>query len=110
MLVRLGWSVDDARDGRAALASCERSRYDLVLVDLMMPGLDGMATAGAIRAASSALAGGGPCLVAVTGSERHDEHDTVFDGFLGKPFILSELSSCIAAAMKGPRQPDLPSS
>ncbi len=110
MLVRLGWLVDESRDGRAALASCERARYDLVLVDLMMPGIDGMATAGAIRAASSTLAGGGPCLIAVTGSARTNDHDAVFDGFLGKPFILSELSVCIAEAVKGRCQPDLPSS
>ncbi|PKL08525.1 MAG: hypothetical protein CVV51_08480 [Spirochaetae bacterium HGW-Spirochaetae-7] len=110
MLVRLGWSVDDASDGRAAQASCEHASYDLVLVDLMMPGIDGMATAGAIRAATKEAASGGPCLIAASGSERRDDHDAVFDGFLGKPFILSELASCIEAALKCRRQPGLPPS
>lgn len=109
MLVRLGWSVEDVRDGRAALAACRRNDYDLVLVDLMMPGMDGMATAAAIRAASGPHAGGGPCLIVATGSERQDDYDAVFDGFLGKPFILSELASCIAGAMEGGTQPGLPS-
>ncbi|RZI42746.1 response regulator [Herbaspirillum sp. HC18] len=40
-LIRLGYTVHTAEDGTAALEMMERAKYDLVLLDVMMPGLDG---------------------------------------------------------------------
>ncbi len=41
ILERLGYKVDVADDGNEALEACERTRYDVVLMDVQMPGLDG---------------------------------------------------------------------
>jgi len=94
MLVRLGWQVDEARNGRAAIACCGKARYDMVFVDVLMPGMDGLATARAIRQLYAA-AGYLPCLLAVTGSFCDTAAAAVFDGVLSKPFVLEELSSSI---------------
>jgi len=97
MLVRLGWRVDDARDGRAALASCAEARYELILVDQMMPGLDGLTLARFIVDAY-AKDGHRPCLLAVTGMLLEDGDRDVFDGVLAKPFVMEDLDSAIKAA------------
>ena len=41
-LTRLGWSVDLCADGSAAVAQWQQSRPDVVLLDLSLPGLDGL--------------------------------------------------------------------
>ena len=50
-----GFAVEVAHDGRGAIALCDRLRPDLVVLDLMLPGADGLEV---IRSASSATA---PC-------------------------------------------------
>jgi signal transduction histidine kinase/CheY-like chemotaxis protein len=49
MLEKEGWKVSEASDGRAALESMERERPRLVLLDLMMPGMDGFEFADRMR-------------------------------------------------------------
>jgi CheY-like chemotaxis protein len=48
-LARAGWRVAEAADGRAALEVLTRARPDLILLDLMMPRMDGFAFAAALR-------------------------------------------------------------
>ena len=50
MLLARGYEVRLARDGRGAVESIRQQRPDLVLLDVMMPGLDGMQVLDAIRA------------------------------------------------------------
>lgn len=49
MLVRAGFLVTEAEDGYDALAKVERSKPDLVLLDVMMPGIDGFAVCESLR-------------------------------------------------------------
>lgn len=46
---RLGWRVEQVHDGREAIQRLERGRFDLVITDLRMPGLDGFAILGWIK-------------------------------------------------------------
>lgn len=95
MLIRLGWQVSEAQDGRSAIAACGDNRYDLILMDFFMPELDGVSTARAIRDIYN-RGGYTTRLLAVTGSDYGEEERIVFDGFLPKPFVMDELAQAIA--------------
>ena len=41
MLARFGWSVDEVEDGQAAVEACTLNDYDLILLDIHMPGTSG---------------------------------------------------------------------
>jgi len=55
LLGELGFAADDVSGGQAALDACSRVSYDLVLLDVHMPGLDGRDTATRLRALHPAL-------------------------------------------------------
>jgi CheY-like chemotaxis protein len=57
-LERWGHRVDVVATGRAALAALEQARFDLVLMDLEMPEMDGLAATAAIRASEAEIAAG----------------------------------------------------
>jgi CheY-like chemotaxis protein len=96
MLRRLGWSVDTASDGSQAIAACQASHYDVVLLDIRMPGMQGFEVARHIRLAHATSGSPSPRLVAVTGTDRlEDAGFNLFDGYLQKPFMLSELQACL---------------
>ncbi|MER2268013.1 ATP-binding protein [Methylobacterium oxalidis] len=103
-LERLGASVVLARDGVEALARLAeagetRDPFDLALIDIRMPGLDGLETARRIRAAEAASGGAPLHLVALTANAgREDERAARaagFDGFLAKPLNLKALPSLL---------------
>lgn len=52
MLVRAGFHVTEAEDGYDALAKVEKSKPDLILLDVMMPGIDGFAVCESLRNAT----------------------------------------------------------
>lgn len=93
-----GHSVDDVADGHDALASFQQSRPDLVLLDVMLPGLDGFAVLRQIRQRSSV-----PVLMLTA---RVEEVDTVVglelgaDDYIAKPFRTRELVARVNAALR----------
>jgi len=94
LLATLGYTADSASSGRRALEIIRRTRYDIVFLDMHMPGLDGLETARAIRSSSG---GGRPLLVALTadvfvrGAERG-----VIDAVLTKPVIVPKLTALLS--------------
>ena len=44
LLTRRGYRVDTVGNGQSAIAALERTRYDVMVLDLKMPGMDGLAT------------------------------------------------------------------
>ena len=62
LLLQYGWRVGDAADADAALEYVARDRVDVVLVDLMLPGMDGLDLIKALREDDSHI-----CTIVITG-------------------------------------------
>jgi len=94
-----GYAVRTAADGRAALTEVERARPDLVLLDILMPGLDGLTACRRLRAADPHL----PVLMLtardLTG-DRVAGLDAGADDYLAKPFELDELLARVRALLR----------
>ncbi|MET0427781.1 MAG: response regulator, partial [Microvirga sp.] len=96
-LERLGATVTLARDGIEALAAIEAAAipFDLALIDIRMPGLDGLETVRRIRARAAEGAPVPGQLVALTanaaGEDERAAREAGFDGFLSKPLDLKAL-------------------
>jgi two-component system, sensor histidine kinase and response regulator len=95
MLERLGFSVDVAGDGRAALDLYERGRYALVLLDCQMPVLDGYETAQALRRHERQGYGSHVPIVALTANAMAEDRarclSAGMDDYLSKPVRLEDL-------------------
>src|SRR5580700_2373193 len=97
-LVAQGYEVSDARTGEAALELVRSERYDLVLLDVNMPGISGIQTCREIRLGSDLPI----IMVTVRGAERDKVQalDAGADGYLTKPFSVSELLARIRAVLR----------
>jgi signal transduction histidine kinase/DNA-binding NarL/FixJ family response regulator len=103
MLVAAGHRVDSAADGAEALAAVEREEYDVVLMDVQMPGMDGLEATRRIRGLPG-MRSRVPVL-AVTASALPDQvaacHAAGMDGHLPKPIDRESLLSAIARLASG---------
>jgi DNA-binding response OmpR family regulator len=97
-LQREGYDVLLAADGQQGLAMARERQPDLVLLDLMMPGLDGLSLCGSLRRESSV-----PVLVLTA---KDDELDRVLglemgaDDYVTKPFSMRELIARVKAHLR----------
>ena len=99
VLTELGHVLDFAGSGEAAVAAAERGEHDLVLMDLTLPGMDGLAATRAIRAL------GGPAarvpIIGISGRSEPRDRDAAraagMNAFLGKPVSPAALAEAIAA-------------
>lgn len=93
-----GWTVDEAASGEEALEVFSRTSPDVVLIDIMLPGMDGFELCRTFRRTSDVP------IVMVTA--RNDTHDVVAgleagaDDYLTKPFAPKELSARIRALLR----------
>jgi two-component system, OmpR family, response regulator MprA len=99
-----GYEVGSAADGGSALAALERSVPDLVLLDVAMPGLDGLAVTRRLRAKGLGV----PILLltardAIT--ERVAGLDAGADDYLVKPFATDELLARVRALLRRGAEP-----
>jgi DNA-binding response OmpR family regulator len=100
-----GWTVDEAASGEEAVILFLREPSDVVLIDIMLPGIDGFELCRTIRRSSDVP------IVMVTA--RSDTHDVVAgleagaDDYLTKPFAPKELSARIRALLRRAR-PSIP--
>ena len=98
-LGREGLIVESVRDGRDALAAVERVHPDLILLDIMLPGVSGIDICRELRARSFDT----PVIIV---SSRHEELDVVVgievgaDDYLGKPYRMRELLARIGALLR----------
>jgi two-component system response regulator MprA len=94
-----GYQVELAADGEQALAQIGTSEPDAVVLDVMMPRLDGLATCRALRAAGHDL----PILMLTARdevAERVAGLDAGADDYLPKPFALEELLARLRALLR----------
>lgn len=93
MLKRLGYACDLVPNGALAFEACAQQRYDLVLMDVNMPVMDGFAAAKQIR--NNLAAELQPVIIAVTALALHGDREKCMecgmDDYLVKPIHLSEL-------------------
>ncbi|MCL2615300.1 MAG: response regulator transcription factor [Dehalococcoidia bacterium] len=98
-LSRYGYSVDTAYDGETALVMAEVNAYDLVLLDLNLPKMDGLEVCRRLRAAGSRV--GILMLTARSGlEERVTGLDSGADDYLVKPFQFAELLARVRAILR----------
>lgn len=114
LLKRIGCDVDAVEHGEAALGLARHVRYDLILLDLDMPFMDGMTTAREIRRLSS---NSGTPITAVSafleGIGDPGERRRLFDGELAKPVSSEQLRRVLvdawptaSASENGPQEGD----
>jgi signal transduction histidine kinase/CheY-like chemotaxis protein len=99
MLRKLGCTSDVAADGVGAIQRVGERRYDLVLMDCMMPNLDGYDATRAIRAAEQAAGGTRLPIVALTASARREDRDRALasgmDDHVAKPIVFEDLREVV---------------
>lgn len=98
-----GYEVDCAQDGLTGLHLIATQRYDLVVLDVMLPGMDGYTLCQRLR---DSVLGHTPVIM-LTARDALDDRLQGFrmgaDDYLTKPFALSELAARIEAVLKRSR-------
>jgi len=97
MLQKMGYQIEVVRDGDLALAAIEQRGYDVVLLDVQMPSMDGLEVAQAIR--QRFPADRQPYLVAITANviegAREECLSAGMDDYISKPVQVAELMQVI---------------
>ena len=100
-----GYACEGVGDGQTALQRTETDRYDLLVLDVMIPGLDGLSVCRAVR--NGRMNHDVPILILTA---RREEADKVVglesgaDDYLTKPFGVRELVARVRALLRRPRQ------
>jgi DNA-binding response OmpR family regulator len=106
-----GYTCEGVADGQRALQRAESERFDLMVVDVMIPGLDGLSLCRAVR--NGRMNHDVPILILTA---RREEADKVVglesgaDDYLTKPFGVRELVARARALLRRPRQPSVAAS
>jgi signal transduction histidine kinase/CheY-like chemotaxis protein/HPt (histidine-containing phosphotransfer) domain-containing protein len=97
MLGRLGYRADVASNGREALVALHRQRYDLVLMDVQMPDMDGLEATRQLRKEWADDVR--PRVVALTANAMAEDRDACLeagmDGYISKPVQAPELQDAL---------------
>lgn len=93
-----GYEVDACYDGETAVEMARSGGYDLILLDLMMPKMDGLETCMTIRGFSTV-----PVIMLTAKSEDHDKiigFECGADDYITKPFNILELKARVRALLR----------
>jgi two-component system sensor histidine kinase/response regulator len=109
MMVRLGFVAELAGDGREAIALLERRKFDLVLMDIQMPEMDGLTATRLWRKQEKELGRAPIPIIAVTAhalpQDREACHDAGMNGYLSKPLRREALQLALSHHVQ-PTVPD----
>ena len=106
LLDHLGYRAEVAADGREVLAALARQPYDLILMDVQMPEMDGLEATRRIRRQPPGGPGGHqPRILAMTAHAMSGDRERCLevgmDGYLSKPVQIADLAAALAAAEPG---------
>ncbi|MDP9484107.1 MAG: response regulator, partial [Chloroflexota bacterium] len=105
LLERMGYAADVAENGLEAISALERKRYDVVLMDVQMPELDGLEATR--RIVSRWAPGERPTIVAMTANAMDSDREMCLaagmDDYLSKPIRTAELAAALGRAVSGRR-------
>ncbi len=108
LLDRMGYRADVAGNGLEAIAAIEGSNYDVVLMDIQMPELDGLEATRRIRRRWPG--DDGPRIVAMTANAMDGDREACLaagmDDYISKPIAPEELQASLVAAGRIERAPD----
>ncbi|MBV9619981.1 MAG: response regulator transcription factor [Gammaproteobacteria bacterium] len=94
-----GYAVDHAADGRTALRQIEIHEYDLMILDLMLPGVPGLDVLRTLRDSAAATR-----VLVLSARDQTDDRVAALnlgaDDYLTKPFDLAELKARVAALLR----------
>jgi signal transduction histidine kinase/ligand-binding sensor domain-containing protein/ActR/RegA family two-component response regulator len=99
MLQKLGFAADIAANGQEVLEKLSQRPYDLILMDMQMPGMDGLEASRRIRALNSVQ----PTIIALSANVHREAVNECLaagmDGFLAKPITLEALQQTLLKAV-----------
>lgn len=105
MLRRGEIEADMAPGGKVAIDKLQSATYDVVLMDVQMPEMDGLQTARAIRAGAAGEQGKRIPIVAMTAYASQDDEDACYDAgmdaYLSKPLNMQLFLQMVKAAIAG---------
>ena len=107
MLKRLGYTADTANNGLEVLKALETAVYDIILLDVAMPEMDGYEAARRIREKWSANESERPRLIALTGHAMAGDRERCLaagmDDYLTKPLRVEDLTAALERAASTPK-------
>jgi CheY-like chemotaxis protein len=107
MLSRIGYRADVAGNGLEVLEALQRMHYDIVLMDVQMPDMDGLEATRRIRDGAP-VCGAAPWIIALTANAMEGDRQACqaagMDDYLSKPFKKDELEATLLRARNSIRQ------
>lgn len=95
MLQKLGLKASRAFNGNDVIDNMERNEYDIILMDIQMPGMDGLQTTQYIRRNLTSQ----PYIIAITANASEDDRRSCvqagMNAFLSKPFLIQDLEQVL---------------
>ena len=108
VLKKLGYEVDIVEDGAAAVAACAGEAYGAILMDVMMPGVDGYQATGMIREVERRLGNKPIPIIGLSARAMTGDRDIAIDAgmsdYLTKPLRTADLEVALRRWMPEPAE------
>jgi signal transduction histidine kinase/DNA-binding response OmpR family regulator/ligand-binding sensor domain-containing protein len=106
LLEKHGHHVVAVGNGRAALERLENERFDVILMDIQMPEMDGFEATAALRQKEEATGIHVPVIAMTAHAMQGDKEHCLaagMDGYVSKPIVVKELLAVVQALLEGPK-------